>query len=260
MRYPRPLFALLMLLYYFTRFSSQVDIEHIVPANLPPAYEIKIICSNIAPGVCCRRPPGQQRSVCPVIFNHLTAFDIAAVWSKRRLPSPPNAAPPQDEVLITACSGSVVETGRGPGSWRWLLWDNPVYTTLPELERPTIEGASYITLPKALPPDATTANWLHMEGLLGLVWGGGKWFASSAAEAALGRMTIVPRGVRHRRDIRSSEKGQVYTQNPPRAVYPVITINGTSYTFNEKLAGDGLYTNDAGEVLNLTKIFRAPAV
>ena len=35
-------------------------------------------------------------------------------------------------------------------------------------------GVSYIRVPKSLPPDGASSPWLAAEGLLGLVWCGGK--------------------------------------------------------------------------------------
>lgn len=102
----------------------------------------------------------------PLSSTHLTAFDTAAVWRERPLPVSPK--PRLVSAAMRGCSGSVVSSGRGPGTWRWSMNDVPEST--PYSDWPTLQGASYITLPKALPPDATTANWLSMEGLFGLVW------------------------------------------------------------------------------------------
>ena len=45
-------------------------------------------------------------------------------------------------------------------------------------------GASYIEMPVRLPPKMRTTSHLAVEGLLGLVWGGGNWFVSEAAHSS----------------------------------------------------------------------------
>ncbi|KAL8846612.1 MAG: hypothetical protein Q9221_008306 [Calogaya cf. arnoldii] len=254
--------SIYILLTYLTASTSQVDIEHVIPSGSIRRghFTISISCFNIEPGVCCRRPVYQLTHY-PIIFHHLTAFDIAAVWTQRRRgdPLPLNEEPIHDENTIAECSGSVGATGRGPGTWRWHRHDAPMME-LPVSQWPTIEGGSYITVPRALPPDATTANWLEMEGMFGLVWGGGSWFASAAAESAIGRMTMTRRDVRQPWDLRSPNKGSLYAGKPPRAVHPVVTVNGTSYTYNETVDGIDVYKTDAGEILDLTAILLSPEV
>ena len=86
-------------------------------------------------------------------------------------------------------------------------------------------GASYIILPKTVPPDDRTAMFLMAEGLLGLVWGGGRWFSTQA------KIRGIPGATRKsRRGIVSELKGTVYSGPPPRWRYPdSVTVGGTKY-------------------------------
>lgn len=80
--------------------------------------------------------------------------------------------------------------------------------------------------------------------------GGGSWFSSAAAEAALQRM-----GKPVRRDIRSAEKGNVLAGPPRKMVYPtVMNVSGTQYRSTG--VGEGLYrVNGTEETQNLTSWF-----
>lgn len=87
------------------------------------------------------------------------------------------------------------------------------------------------------------------------MWGGGKWFASTAAsrllggEADPGGSGVVPRS-QLKRGIRSKDKGTVYATSPKRAVYPrFLTVNGTDYTDGGK--GDLVYKSADGALLDL---------
>lgn len=216
--------------------SHQVDIEI--------SGEISARCPNIGPGVCCRAPHADGSSL--VIFHGLVGMDIAAVWQHAvwrgenlnidDLPGDPSGA----------CSGTVLDSRTGPGTWSWdrsESFGNDLNYA---------DGASYISLPKSLPPDPTAISGLLMQGILGFVWGGGKWFASPAADRLLGGRS----GLNLRRDLRSAKKGDVYARPPRRVVYPTfITMNGTEYSSDEG-AESFMYTNhDTGTKLNLTDRF-----
>ncbi|KAL8834376.1 MAG: hypothetical protein Q9170_003786 [Blastenia crenularia] len=209
----------------FITHTLQVDIAMESPAN-PARNEqpLSITCTNIDPGVCCIFP---VRGAEIVTFNHLTAFDIAAVWRSRYVPGPTYQA--------LDCSGSVLHSGTGPGIF---TWEGTRSARGYVLEKAV--GASYITLPRSLPPDDMVKGWMLVEGLLGLAWGGGKWFASPAAQRLLaGGSSVVPRS-RLRRNIRSVEKGDVYARSPPRSVLPdQVVWDGTLYTGNG--SADAMY-------------------
>ena len=110
-------------------------------------------------------------------------------------------------------------------------------------------------MPTILPPDGGVVKMLTMEGILGLSWGGGTWFANQAARDMLARggsggfvSGPIPK-VRSKRGIRSQEKGTIYAQGPQKWVWPdVVVVNGTEY----KGGGGGLLYESEGKMLNLT--------
>ncbi|KAI4272299.1 MAG: hypothetical protein LQ337_005377 [Flavoplaca oasis] len=221
--------SILLLLSVLLPQSAAVNI-HLIRGQLTAT------CTDIAPGICCSIDTIPGAGI--VHFQHLLARDVAAVWVPRSTTSSPT--------WITGCSGLLLESRNGPGEWYWheRLWT-------------TAYGASYITLPESVPPDGATAKWLTVESLLGLAWGGGKWFASEAAKAYLER--VAGGGAQGlsgglvRRGIRSANKGQAYIGRPRRAVLPdVIEIGGQRFT------GGGttpVYQNGAGTLVNLTDIW-----
>lgn len=104
--------------------------------------------------------------------------------------------------------------------------------------------ASYVTLPKALPPGETEANWLTAEGMLGLAWGTTEWFAEGAAGlgSRLNRL--------RRRGIVSEKKGTAYIRGPSRSRWPdVVVVNGTTYE-GSGTVGD-VYRSSDGRALDL---------
>jgi len=110
-----------------------------------------------------------------------------------------------------------------------------------------IYGASYVSLPQGsqLPPSAATAQWLDMQEIRALVWGGGQWFANGAGGSSHNRLD--PRG------IRSSDKGTAYMTAPTQWRYPdLIVVNGTDYTDNA--GGDLVYRSESGAVLDLGQL------
>ncbi|KAI4100768.1 MAG: hypothetical protein L6R37_005260 [Teloschistes peruensis] len=202
---------------------------------------------GVRPGWCAQVPLPYDNYLLQFYhaeFAGLTAMDIAAVWKKRIV---------SVDHHIAACSGAVLQSRRGPDFWRW-NWDDPVI----ELNRKRATGASYISLPKGLPPDDGSSDWLTAEGILGFVWGGGKYFVSGAAYQAAsllvpGRAPLPTNFPRLRRDIRSSVKGTVFARPPNRAVYPtIIKVEGVNYT--DGCSGDLNYRDDDGVVLNLTTL------
>lgn len=171
-------------------------------------------------------------------FQHLLPGDIAAVWQVRYTEGGWKSS--------AGCSSRIMQTGHGPGQWAYYAPDTDW----------TAGGASYISVPTVVPPDQGVAKVLTMEGILGLVWGGGKWFASEAARDMVARggsggLVGFPKTKsKAKRGIRSGDKGTVYAQAPPNWVYPdLIEINGTKY-FGGR--GSLVYESQEGTVLNLT--------
>ncbi|KAL8897430.1 MAG: hypothetical protein Q9192_002574 [Flavoplaca navasiana] len=114
-------------------------------------------------------------------------------------------------------------------------------------------GASYIDLPTALPPEEKVSRWLDAQGILGLVWGGGKWFSSPAASRLLGYDGSISPKDRRRRDFRSSLGGTVYAGRPHHWVFPTyIDVNGKRY-FAENGSDARVYKDLSGMLLNLTQ-------
>lgn len=185
------------------------------------------ICTNLLPGQCCQAIAAPIMNYfnpsypSVVVFTNLSPLHIAAVWARRG--------------NIRACSGVPIATRPGPGNWRHQVTGD---------ERAL--GASYITLPTTLPPGETEANWLSAEGVLGFVWGGGRWFvkgAESLGESGTKKLK--------RRGMVRAEHGTVYAREPKRWKRPdVLVVNGTRYVDAETV--DLVYQSDQMQVLNLT--------
>ena len=203
---------------------------------------IAATCLNIAPGQCCKPPIRYPDVTTRVSFRRLLPLDIAAVWrNEDRL---------ELDVMQanTGCSGPLIASRPGPGTWTW----HQPSTPLPD--RYAAQGASYIRLPLVLPPDVRIAYSLIMQGLLGLIWTGGTWFASPVAEKLLRAQNRIYPKERSRRILRSAAKGDVYARPPSWVKYPdFLEINATRY--NAAHHGDFLYVNEAGNLLNLTSWF-----
>ena len=210
-----------------------------------------ITCPALPPGQCCLNPLVGRQPVETqgVMFSHLAANQIAAVWKLRHGVGHTSGG-------IGGCSGAVDDSKAGPGPWVWRShladdYGNPGFAGW-FLVKAT--GASYIEMPVRLPPEAGTRSYLAVQGLLGLVWGGGSWFVSESAQRLLeggsgGGSGVVPRS-RLRKDIKFADKGTVYATWPKKAVYPtLVTVNGTTYTGSEK--GDLVYKSEGGAVLDL---------
>ncbi|KAL8964867.1 MAG: hypothetical protein Q9197_006773 [Variospora fuerteventurae] len=164
------------------------------------------ICTNLLPGQCCQAIAAPIMNYfnpsypSVVAFTNLSPLHIAAIWARRG--------------NIRACSGVPIATRPGPGNWRHQATGD---------ERAV--GASYITLPTALPPGETEANWLSAEGVLGFVWGGGRWFVKGAE--SLGERNTKKL---KRRGMVRAEHGTVYAREPKRWKRPdVLVVNGTRY-------------------------------
>ena len=265
-----PLHLLLFLSLIPTLHAVDVTILYI-DDNQPGL--VHVTCTNLPPGVCCSVPTVQQRNpttdrletkTAPaksLLFERLIVGDIAAAW-KRRDPGPEDP-PTAVQTELNGCSSRILNTGHGPGMW----WQNylpiapipriPAYTRPDWLTGPRgdkdLGGGSYIRVPTiAQPPDGKMANILTMEGVLGLVYGGGQWFASAAAARVVARaqggLATFPK--KAKRGIRSELRGTVYAQAPSGWVYPdKVQVNGTEYF------GGGtnlVYESKDGRLLDLT--------
>lgn len=97
-------------------------------------------------------------------------------------------------------------------------------------------------MPTSLPPGEEEADWLGAEGILGLVWGGGRWFAKGVG---VGLTSLVPRGVMR------GAKGRAYIQAPGRGRRPdVLVVGGTRYV--DAGGAELRYESQDGRVLNMT--------
>ncbi|KAI4119248.1 MAG: hypothetical protein LQ345_000842 [Seirophora villosa] len=232
--------------------TSQVD----VTINFAPRdflfHSAEFTCSDIRPGYCCTLPWMQSlrvRSISDLVltvrFDHLLAWDIAAVWGVY--------FPAEHTRDNDGCQGTVGASRAGPGTWEWDVLDQD------EGRHFAAKGASYISLPRVVPPDTSSKIWLAAEGIVGLAWGDATWFKNSQAQTALidGAAAIssrvTPRS-RLKRDIRSPLEGTVWATQPSRPVYPnLLVVNGTAYT--DDGAGDPKYRDVTGKVLDLTEWF-----
>lgn len=205
---------------------------------------IAAVCLDIQPGECCKPPLRYPDVTTKVLFRHLLAWDIAAVWRNS------DYFGGSIDRRSTACSG-LLASRKGPGSW---LWRQPPPAMSTDGNNPA-EGASYIRLPRNLPPDPKLFDHLAMQGLLAMLWSSGSWFASPAAEKAFSGRFGIKAGGMLRRDIRSDRMGDVYARPPFKAKYPeIVEINETEY--RTKQAGDMMYCSKDNRVLNLTDWFK----
>ncbi|KAL8689476.1 MAG: hypothetical protein Q9224_004632 [Gallowayella concinna] len=209
---------------------------------------ITTTCTNILPGLCCMHPDIQGAST--VTFTELVISDIAAVW---RVP-PVNATTAQQ---FQYCGGLVLESRPGPGTWIWRPRSGADAAELGLVES-RASGASYISIPRALPLDKKTSQWAMGEGILAMSWGGGSWFGDAKAQSLLGVASstgVGPRSILVR-DVRSRKKGKLWARPPMRVKFPdLVEINGTRYAGDG--TGDIMYaaTDSGGASLNLTDLF-----
>lgn len=207
-----------------------------------PGFEVSMTCSNLLPGQCCTAPqtPFRSYSAHVVSFRGLAPWHIAAIWRSRVQ----TLGQFDLSASYTGCSSEVWRSRTGPGTWTWEMWGEAdvANSLIPAT------GASYIDLPRTLPPDERVSNWLSAQGILGLVWGGGKWFSSPAASRLLGYDGSVGQKSRLRRNSQPNLKGIVYVGLPRYWVLPTyMDLNGTRY-----VAESGSYADKFGMVLNLT--------
>ncbi|KAL8925543.1 MAG: hypothetical protein Q9208_003434 [Pyrenodesmia sp. 3 TL-2023] len=211
----------------------------------PHVYDVAV-CPRIPAGVCCLAPQSTfdaQRvrhgfGASRVTFRHLLPGDIGAVFKAG------NSAEFQAAVMAGGSSISEYRLRAGCSS---ILIHGVFGPGVSSYSGSFIGGASYISLGQAhIPPDLKTMSWLDFQGVFGLVWGGGQWFASESAQKRFGRSKP-----KERRVIRSALRGTAYIKPPARWVYPAyIVANGINYTHGD--AVDLLYKAANGEVLNLT--------
>lgn len=120
-------------------------------------------------------------------------------------------------------SSIVMQTGYGPGEWGYEAPENAPRFAPHDYK--AIGGASYLKVPTIVPPDQGMVQILTMEGILGLVRGGGKWFASEAAanmvarEGSGGLVGSTPKST-VKRGITSRLTGTVYAQGPSNEFFP----------------------------------------
>ena len=221
-------FLYLVLLAMLVALSQEVDI-----VMTDDMFSV-VKCPEIAPGVCCQ-PPQTRQGFPHITIYHMTFFDIGAIWSSRM----------SDGQWRGACSGVIVDSERGPGWWNWRAVRGGR-----RLED-YAHGASYITIPEGLPPATNMISALLVQGILGLAWGGGKCFASPAAEKYLERHSYPMR-----RNRQSALTGDVLATSPGRTVYPsYMKVDGTEYKADEG-AGKLMYrVNGTGALRNLTELF-----
>lgn len=241
-RLVRPFTLLLSLAY----FSQQVDIriERTFVIGGEAESFIAATCLEIPAGVCCKPPTSYPDATTKVLFRHLHIWDIAAVWGNNH-----RTTDHSTNRYSRGCSGPLLASRPGPGGWLWRQ---------PATDRRAAEGASYISLPRTLPPKPNVARWLAWEGLLGLEWsGGGRWFADSAAEDLIRSDSGILVGAKRRRDVLSANRGTAFARPPLRMRYPTsVEINGTHYSMLNGGASDALlYENPSGGILNLTDWF-----
>ncbi|KAL8768314.1 MAG: hypothetical protein Q9209_005453 [Squamulea sp. 1 TL-2023] len=207
-------------------------------AHTDPDHFQQQICEDLRPGQCYRALPitvlssFDSNSPSIVNFFFLQFTDITAAWAPRGL-NPYDLAP--------GCSGVVVQSGAGPGTW--------TYRSAVPGRRAV--GASYIRAPSILPPSSMVARWLSAEGMLGLVWDMGRWFAEGMEASTLAYASGSGPRLRAR-DMVNARKGMAYMRAPTWWKWPdVVIVNGTKYrnTGTEEL----VYKNADGQVLETKK-------
>ena len=230
------------------QISWQVDIriERTFVISGEAESFIAATCLDIPAGVCCKPPWSYPDAATKVSFRHLRVWDIAAVWgdNHRATDRGVNSSPTR----ARGCSGPLLASRPGPSGWLWRQ---------PATDRRPAEGASYISLPQALPPKSEISRWLAWQGVLGLEWsGGGTWFADAEAERLIRSDSSISVGAKRRRAILSANRGTVAARPPLIEEFPSsLEINGTQYLKHDDHGGGFLYGNPGGGVLNLTTWF-----
>lgn len=204
-----------------------------------PTWPIYQHCRNLSPGECCKALPvafnNYMNPFAPATaeWSNLLPTDVAAVWGRRG--------------QIRDCSGTPIDTRAGPGSWRYEGTGG---------RQP--RGASFVRLPAGNPPvNDDNINWLTAEGMLGFVWGGGRWFSKAVAPESFirgGEGAGPGRRMRTRlkRGIVSAQKGTAYVQAPRKSRWPdAVVVNGTEY--RDAGGGDLRYESAEGGILPLDR-------
>ncbi|KAL8697150.1 MAG: hypothetical protein Q9201_007285 [Fulgogasparrea decipioides] len=220
---------------FLVSITYQVDVT--IHSGIPFGFLLDFTCSNLLPGECC----AQQRIAHPyisVVFRNLQVGDIAAVWQRER-------RAPGSQALIGDCSGTTMETAMTPGYWsyQWAYSADSPYGP---------SGASYIRLPPRLPPDQTEVDWLNVEGMKALAWGGGKWLAGTPSGLNLRKRAAKTQwpGPQISKNRGFYRGGKLYATSPPRMRSPdLITVNGTK--FRAEGTDGSVYKDAADNMLDL---------
>lgn len=154
--------CIVLLLVSLVAASLQVSVT--LHNEYDPDFIVSLTCRDLLPGHCCTAPQTLFRSYSAhvVTFQGLLMWDIAAIWRYRN----PSTARIDISATKNGCSGEVWRSRTGPGVWSWAMWEEP--RIVDSLTPAT--GASYIEIPRRLPPDEKTSSWLSVEGIFGLVW------------------------------------------------------------------------------------------
>ncbi|KAL8764769.1 MAG: hypothetical protein Q9194_006854 [Teloschistes cf. exilis] len=237
---PSVAFALLCLV----SCTYQVDVTFAAGSPWGPHDIERTTCLDILPGQCCQHYVYAQTIA--VTFDGLQVGDVSVAWGRRTT----------QVAMIGQCTGIVLQTGAGPGTWNynWAHSYDDVYSFGPS-------GASYIRLPPRLPPGQAEADWLNVEGLKALVWGGGKWVVSGGASGILGprsnddaeMMMMMRPQISKNRALYSG--GRFYASPPPGTRFPdLVTVNGSVYSAVGK--NGTLYKDVAGHLLDVSSLGR----
>ncbi|KAI4087548.1 MAG: hypothetical protein LQ344_006701 [Seirophora lacunosa] len=195
-------------------------------------------CTGISPGICCISV--DMSGARTARFTDLAVGDIAAVWGPRHPDDFDNGH------WAHACSNVVLDSHPGPGAWNWASSHQGRLA-----QEVRASGASYIVVPRHLPPDEKASAWMAAEGMLGMVWGGGEWFGSLNAKTRWG---VPRRRSKVRRDVRSVEKGRLWAGPPPRAVWPdLVEMGGKVYRGNG--SGPVMVADGSGVEVDVTELF-----
>ena len=202
-------------------------------------------CKDLRPGECCSIPPGSFIDPGMMIAEDLQPLDIAFLWQTRRVSWLQRA---------DACSGTPFRSHVGGSQWKY-TWNTQEPSG--EQEDTAITGVSYIRLPPKVPLDPSEVDWLATEGMRGLVWGGGKWFANQVGYPLSTKTVLRQRkrefdvhGPQISNNMALFKGGTFYATAPPRQRrVDWMAINGTNYTHHG--SNDPVYANDAGIVLDL---------
>ncbi|KAL8841499.1 MAG: hypothetical protein Q9170_000882 [Blastenia crenularia] len=209
-------------------------------------------CQQLRPGECCSVPPDSFIDPGMLIVEDLQPLDIVFLWKRRRV---------SWFQTTRGCSGIPFRRHVGGPRWQYSWATENAQSGQGDM---AVTGVSYIRLPPKVPPDPGEVDWLAVEGMKGLVWGGGKWFANQvgyppsttkilrrgehqAAAAARG----APPQISNNKALYKG--GTVYATAPPwQRFVDWMMVTGTNFTRDEQ--GDLRYVDDAGRVLSFNTI------